>query len=177
LIHFPVYNKNGEKIASAITTLDIHDLARVAKTYAVKRLFIVTPLSDQQALTRRVLRHWVDGYGGRYNRHRKEALEVVSVAGSLEQAVGRIKEIEGAPPVTIATDASDQKGRSISYEQARQILRGDRSVALIFGTAWGLHEDVIRGADHVLAPVLGRGEYNHLSVRTAAAIIVDRLVS
>ena len=127
LIHFPVYNKNGEKIASAITTLDIHDLARVAKTYAVKKLFIVTPLADQQALTRRILRHWIDGYGSRYNRHRKEALEVVSVVGSLEQAVRWIEEIEGEPPVTIATGASDQEGLPLSPASERTLRRSPRN--------------------------------------------------
>lgn len=175
LVHFPVYNKNGERIASAITTLDIHDLARLAKTYDVKRLFIVTPLDDQQELARRVLRHWIEGHGGRYNRDRKEALECVSVVHSLEQAVERIQEIEGETPVTIATDATDQKERSISYEQARRTIQQNQVVVLILGTAWGLHEEVLRHADHVLAPVSGKGGYNHLSVRTAAAIILDRL--
>jgi len=175
LIHFPVYNKNGERIASAITTLDIHDLARLAKTYDVRNLFIVTPLDDQQELARRVLRHWIEGYGGRYNRHRKEALELVSIVRSLEQVVGRIEEIEGEPPVTIATDASEQKDRSITYEQTRQIIQENKVVTLIFGTAGGLHEEVIKRADSVLAPVSGKKGYNHLSVRTAAAIILDRL--
>jgi len=175
LVHFPVYNKNNEKIASAITTLDIHDLARLAKTYGVRRFFIVTPLDDQQELARRVLRHWIEGYGGRYNRHRKEALECVSVVESLEQAIARIHEMEGEPPLTIATDAAEQRERSISYPEARQAVRENHVVALIFGTAWGLHEEVIRQADRVLAPVLGKRGYNHLSVRTAAAIILDRL--
>ncbi len=175
LIHFPVYNKNGERIASAITTLDIHDLARLARTYDARGLFIVTPLGDQQELVRRILRHWTNGYGGRYNPHRKEALELVSVVESLEQAISRIEEIEGMPPITIATDASDQKDRSISYEQARETIRKNKVVALIFGTAWGLHEEVIRRADSVLVPVSGKRGYNHLSVRTAAAIILDRL--
>jgi len=175
LVHFPVYNKNGERIASAITTLDIHDLARLARTYDVRRLFIVTPLHDQQELARRVLRHWIKGYGGRYNQDRKEALEVVSVVQTLEQAIDRIQEIEGETPITIATDAADQKDRSISYEEARETIRKNRVVALIFGTAWGLHEEVIRQTDRVLAPVSGKNGYNHLSVRTAAAIILDRL--
>ncbi|MDQ1334270.1 MAG: tRNA (guanine37-N1)-methyltransferase [Thermodesulfobacteriota bacterium] len=175
LVHFPVYNKNGEKIASAITTLDIHDLARLARTYDVRRVFIITPLQDQQELARRVLRHWIEGYGGRYNWHRKEALECVSVVESIEQAVARIQEIEGELPITIATDAGYQEERSISYEEARESIWRNQVAVLIFGTAWGLHEEVIRQSDRVLAPVLGKKGYNHLSVRTAAAIILDRL--
>jgi hypothetical protein len=175
LVHFPVYNKNYERIASAITTLDIHDLARLAKTYDVKRLFIITPLDDQQNLARRVLRHWIDGYGGRYNRHRKEALELVSVIPDLERAVDGIKEIEGEAPLIIATDASKQKDRSMSYEKARGILQENKVVILLFGTACGLHKEVMRKTDNILDPVLGKRGYNHLSVRTAAAIILDRL--
>lgn len=175
LIHFPVYNKNYERIASAITTLDIHDLARLAKTYGVKRLFIVTPLDDQQNLARRVLRHWIDGYGGQYNRHRKEALELVCVVPDLERAVEEIKETEGEAPLIIATDASNQKDRSMSYEKARGIIQEDKAVILLFGTAWGLHEEVMKKTDSILDPVSGKTGYNHLSVRTAAAIILDRL--
>lgn len=175
LVHFPVYNKNNEKITSAITTLDIHDLARLARTYDVRRFFVVTPLVEQQRLARRILTHWIEGYGGRYNRHRKEALECVSVAESLEAAITRIHEMEGEPPITIATDAADQKERCISWIDARQAIWNNHVVALIFGTAWGLHEEVIRQADRVLAPVPGKRGYNHLSVRTAAAIILDRL--
>ena len=175
LIHFPVYNKNHERIASAITTLDIHDLARLAKTYGVKRLFIVTPLDDQQNLARRVLRHWIDGYGGQYNRNRKEALELVGVVPDLEGAVEEIRETEGEAPLIIATDASNQKDRSMSYEKARGIIQEDKTVILLFGTAWGLHEEVMKKTDNILDPVSGKTGYNHLSVRTAAAIILDRL--
>ena len=175
LIHFPVYNKNYEKIASAITTLDIHDLARLAKTHGVKRLFIVTPLDDQQTLARRVLRHWIDGYGGQYNRHRKEALELVCVVTDLNRAIQKIKESEGEVPLIIATDASNQKDRSMSYGKARGIIQEDKAVILLFGTAWGLHEEVMTKADNILDPVSGKTGYNHLSVRAAAAIILDRL--
>lgn len=176
LVHFPVYNKHRECVASAITTLDIHDLARLARTYDAKRLFIITPLDDQRALASRVVRHWTEGYGSRYNQDRKEALERVSVGESLAWAFNRIQEMEGEPPIAIATDASDQGDRSLSYQQARQMIKQDRAVALIFGTAWGLHEEAIKPTDHVLAPIRGKTGYNHLSVRTAAAIILDRLV-
>ena len=46
---------------------------------------------------------------------------------------------------------------------------------LIFGTGWGLTETVFSRADVVLEPVRGPGSYNHLSVRSAVAIILDRL--
>jgi len=46
---------------------------------------------------------------------------------------------------------------------------------MMFGTAWGLADELFRKADHVLQPIEGDNEYNHLSVRCASAIILDRL--
>jgi hypothetical protein len=47
---------------------------------------------------------------------------------------------------------------------------------LVFGTAWGLAEAFISEADYILEPITGSPDYNHLSVRTAAGIILDRLL-
>ncbi|MBW1797252.1 MAG: RNA methyltransferase [Deltaproteobacteria bacterium] len=176
LVHYPVYNKNNEKIASAITTLDLHDIARLARTYDVKKFFVITPLDDQQELAERVIKHWTRGYGSKYNRHRKEAIKLVAVVPSLERAVDAVAETEGEAPLLIATDASRQENRSISFEGARAIIKQEQSVILLFGTAWGLDKTFMTMTDHVLEPISGRSEYNHLSVRTAAAIILDRLV-
>jgi len=175
LVHYPVYNKNYHTIASAITTFDLHDLARLARTYDVKRFFVVTPLDEQQRLAERVRRHWTEGYGARYNRHRKEALELVAVVPSLERAIDAITETEGVAPLLIATDASRHENRSISFGRARGIIQDEKVVILIFGTAWGLDKRVMNQADYVLEPISGRANYSHLSVRTAAAIILDRL--
>ena len=176
LVHYPVYNKNYQTIASAVTTIDLHDIARVARTYDVKRFFVITPLEDQVMLAERVKRHWINGYGARYNKFRKEALELVELVSRLGGAVDAITEMEGELPVLIATDASSQKDRNISYQKARDLILSGRAVILIFGTAWGLDKVLINRADYVLDPILGRANYNHLSVRTAAAIILDRLV-
>lgn len=175
LVHHPVYNKNGDKIASALTTLDLHDLARLCKTYGLKRYFVITPLEDQRELAERVIRHWTKGYGARYNRDRKEAVQEVSVVPDLNRALRDIEGVEGERPLTMATDAAPQEN-ALDYAAARGILARDRAVLLLLGTAWGLHQDVLRGVDFVLEPVTGAGEYNHLSVRTAAAVIVDRLL-
>jgi hypothetical protein len=175
LIHYPVYNKNRQKIASAITTFDLHDLSRLARTYGVKRFFVINPLEDQQRLAERVLRHWAIGYGATYNRHRKEAIELISVVPSLEDAAREIMEVEAETPLLIATDATRQVERSLTYREAGNIIHSKRVVLLLFGTAWGLDADLLSKADHILDPVQGRTDYNHLSVRTAAAIILDRL--
>ncbi|MCD6561072.1 MAG: RNA methyltransferase [Deltaproteobacteria bacterium] len=175
LVHYPVYNKNSKIIASAITTVDLHDLSRLARTYNARKFFVITPLEDQQLLVEKVIRHWTKGYGARYNPNRKEAIELVAVSPSLEQTIEKIIEFEGKTPLIIATDASKENGRYISYEKARSIVFNDDVVILIFGTAWGLDKTVLNQADYVLDPVSGRMGYNHLSVRAAAAIILDRL--
>jgi tRNA (guanine37-N1)-methyltransferase len=175
LLHYPVYNKNRQKIASAITTFDLHDLSRLARTYGVKRFFVINPLEDQQRLAERVLRHWAIGFGATYNRHRKEAIELLRIVPSLEDSVSEVMEMEGEAPLLFATDASRKTGRSLTYREAARIINSDRVVLILFGTAWGLDAEIISGADHVLDPVEGVTDYNHLSVRTAAAIILDRL--
>lgn len=175
LVHYPVYNKNRQRIASAITNLDLHDLSRVARTYGVRKLYIITPLVDQQVLAGRILEHWKSGYGARYNPDRKEALELVRVCSSLEEAEGEIVGFEGVAPVLIATDASKQERKSLSYAAAKGLVRSSRLILLLFGTAWGLDREILERVDYVLDPITGGSRYNHLSVRAAAAIILDRL--
>ena len=57
----------------------------------------------------------------------------------------------------------------------RLIRDGVRPLLVLFGTGWGLTEEVIGRADHLLPAITGIGTYNHLSVRTAAGIILDRV--
>jgi hypothetical protein len=175
LVHFPVYNKNHQRIASAITTVDLHDISRLARTYAVKKFFVVTPLHDQQMLAKKICSHWTEGFGAQYNRYRKEAIQLVEIVPSLELAIGVIEQREGETPTTIATDASKPDDRRISYTHLRSMLRDKKVINLVFGTAWGLDQTVLKEADYVLDPISGTTGYNHLSVRSAAAIILDRL--
>lgn len=176
LVHYPVLNRNSERIASAVTTLDINDIARLAKTYGLKKFFVVTPLTDQQRLAERVIRHWTDGFGAAYNRDRRTAMELAAVLPTVEDAVEAVTLKEGERPVLIATDASRREPKGLSYDAARGLLQEARATLLLFGTAWGLDGEVLEAADYVLDPVYGEGDYNHLSVRAAAAVILDRLV-
>jgi tRNA (guanine37-N1)-methyltransferase len=175
LVHYPVYNKNRDKIASAVTNLDLHDLSRLSRTYGVNRYFVITPLADQRELIESLIDHWKTGFGASYNIDRKEAIEVIKISSSLDGTIEEIKKIENEEPVILATCAS-KTGRIISFEEAKALLYGDRPVLLLFGTAWGLHSEVLEAADFVLTPIEGNSDYNHLSVRTAAAIILDRLI-
>jgi len=175
LVHYPVIDKNGETIASAVTNLDLHDIARMCRTYGVKGYFVITPLADQKILVNRIIDHWVGGAGGRYNPKRKKALELVHVKDTFEQSVDEIAATEGCRPLTVATTARRNAG-DMTCRSLKGIIENDIPVLLIFGTAWGLTDDFMAQADHILEPLAGTGTYNHLSVRSAAAIVVDRLL-
>jgi hypothetical protein len=175
LVHHPVVNRMGETIASAVTNLDLHDIARAARTYGARGFFVATPLSDQRELARRIVFHWTRGAGAEYNPDRRSAMELVRVAGSLKEAVDAVGRIEREPPRVVATCAQPHS-RSITHAGLRDALGDGRPCLLVFGTAWGLAAEVIAAADEVLEPIRGGSDYNHLSVRSAVAIVLDRLV-
>ena len=75
LVHFPVIrDRLGSVGATSVTPLNVHDLARAARTYGVAPLYVVTPLLSQQALVGRILNHYREGYGAGANPTRAEAL-------------------------------------------------------------------------------------------------------
>jgi tRNA (guanine37-N1)-methyltransferase len=148
----------------------------LAKTYGARRFFVITPLEDQVRLAERIIKHWTTGFGAAYNHDRKVAMELVETAPSIDEAVDRIQKREGQPPLLIATDAGDQGEKALDYAAAAKIIRSGQAVFLLFGTAWGFDREVFEKADYILEPIKGIDEYNHLSVRAAAAIIIDRLV-
>ena len=175
LIHYPVVNRNGDSIASAITNLDLHDIARAVVTFGVLTYYVVTPLKDQQALARRIIAHWTEGVGGELNPWRSEALRSIHVVDSLRDAVDSVVKEQSAAPVTVATSARPNNG-CIGFGRLKKMMANGRPHLLMFGTAWGLDQEVLAKADHILEPIEGAGRYNHLSVRSAAAIILDRLL-
>jgi len=67
LVHYPIYGKRREVMATAVTSFDIHDIARCARTFGVGGFFMITPLESQIHLVERVVRHWVEGAGSDYN--------------------------------------------------------------------------------------------------------------
>jgi hypothetical protein len=176
LAHYPVYDKRGRVVCSAVTNLDIHDLARCASTFGVRIAYIINPLDSQRRLAERIIHHWTRGGGADHNPDRKHAFHRVRVKATLAEV---IQEISGAHRLrvrTVATGAS-RNNTVLSYRQMREFLL-DRlqPYLLVFGTGWGLTRDVLESSDHVLAPIEGVRDYNHLSVRSAAAIILDRLM-
>jgi hypothetical protein len=177
LIHYPIYNKRGSKITTTITNLDLHDIARVAKTYNVEKYYVVNPLKSQQELVKRMIRYWTSEYGAKYNENRKESFSVIDLALSLSEVISDIEEKCGKRVKIIATDAKIFP-YSVSYSKMREIIsESDGPFLILFGTGWGLTEETLEKCDYILYPIFGRGNFNHLSVRSAASIILDRLLS
>lgn len=176
LIHHPVVDKNGNTIAAAVTALDLHDIARAARTYGVEAFYVVTPLLDQQELVESIIDHWVTGVGAQYNPDRQAALSLIRLKPSLSAAVEEMSAQYGETPRTVVTSARADNG-SLDFDGLRGLVRTGQPLLLLFGTAWGLAPEVMAAADYRLAPIEGRGAYNHLSVRSAVSIILDRMLA
>ena len=177
LIHYPVYNKRFEVVKTSFTNIDVLDLARASKTYGVQYFYLVHPVEEQVELMKRVVDHWTKGKGNIYNNSRKESLENIKYSHTLEDVITDITEIEGKKPLLISTDARYCDNMT-GYYELREKLQNDVSpFLLMFGTGYGLTREIIENSDYILKPLTGNNEYNHLSVRSAASIILDRLCS
>jgi hypothetical protein len=176
LVHHPVLDREGGVVTTAITNLDLHDLARSARTYGARALFIVHPIEAQRLLAERVREHWVAGSGKRRIPDRATALDLLRVVPSLDDAFAALG---GRASICVWTTAASPRGGAVTdYPAARALLAGEgRPVLLLFGTGWGLPTSVTATADVRLAPIRASADtgYNHLSVRAACAVTLDRL--
>lgn len=172
LIHYPMLDKQKNVVATSITNMDLHDISRSCRTFGVKKYYIVTPLEAQMEIAERVLNHWTEGYGSTYNANRKEAFEETVIKSSLLEVIDEIEKEHGIKPNIVATTAKKVKA-NINFEELKNISY-DEPVLIMFGTGWGMTEDLFNMAKYVLEPIEGPTEFNHLSVRSAVAIMLDR---
>ncbi|MGB9732190.1 MULTISPECIES: tRNA (guanosine(37)-N1)-methyltransferase TrmD [Calditerrivibrio] len=172
LMHYPMRDKEGKVVTTSITNMDLHDISRSCRTFGVKNYFVVNPMPAQREIASRVVKHWIKGYGATYNENRKEAFEYTVITDSLASVIKSIEEKENRSPIIIATTARYQQ-KAISIEKLKEIA--DRPILLLFGTGWGFVDDILEFADYVLKPIHGVGDFNHLSVRSAVAIYLDRI--
>lgn len=176
LVHYPVYDKNHEVVTTAVTNMDIHDICRAGRTYGLTGFYVVTPVKALQKLSAKIIEHWEVGYGSQYNVTRKQALALARIADNLEEALQDIERETGARPKLIMTSARPG-GKRTPFSKMKDMLQSTTQPFLIvFGTGWGLTETVVEQGDYFLDPIEGGTDYNHLSVRSAAAIVMDRLL-
>ncbi len=177
LIHHPVLNRAGGLVTSSVTSLDLHDLARVGRTYGVSGVFVVHPSAPQRAFVERVIGHFTQGPGRTLHPQRSETLEFLEVLPSLDALIEWVERKESKRPRCVATTARRTPG-AVGYEALRGEMKEiDVPHVILFGTSWGLADEVLEMSDVVLLPVEAQADtgFNHLSVRGAAAIVVDRI--
>jgi tRNA (guanine37-N1)-methyltransferase len=178
LMHSEVVVKDqGEKRegTTSVTSLDIHDIARSARTYGLEEYFIVTKLADQQKVVERLLEFWKTTVGLEYNPERFEAVSRTHLAQDIDEVIKKIEEREGKAPLLVATSArSSEHSNVITYHDQKRVWAHDRPVLFVLGTGRGLTGQLLDRCDFLLEPIQGFSEFNHLSVRSAAAIIFDR---
>lgn len=177
LVHHPVTDKTGATVATAITNLDVHDLARAARTYELGGYYIVTPVTAQRAIVDKIRSHWETGPGRKRVPERWEALRLIRPVTSVEEAVASIEAETGRRPRVFVTGARAPEGRGAlsAADGSRMIRSSDVPSLILFGTGHGLAPELVIAADEVLAPIRPGADYNHLSVRAAHAITLDRL--
>jgi hypothetical protein len=164
--------------------MDIHDISRSARTFGAKGYFLVTPIEVQHELVERILSHWRSEQSRKYHPDRFEALKRAKVVRTFEDVKSAIIADCGERPEVVLTDAREIAGpKSTSYADYRRELSDParkKPVCIVFGTGWGISDTFYPEVDRILAPIYGRegkgpDDYNHLSVRSAVAIILDRL--
>jgi len=172
LVHHPVLDRGGTVVTTAVTNLDVHDISRSAHTFGIEDFFVVHPIAAQRELVERIRTHWVDGSGARRIPDRKPAMEIVRIVASLDDVVAALGDAE-------LWTTSAGAGATLGFDEARRRVHEDgRPLLLCFGTGWGLAPELRARATEQLAPIASPRPdgYNHLSVRAAAAIILDRLL-
>jgi hypothetical protein len=183
LLHHPVTNRKGELITTSITNMDLHDISRSCRTYEIDHYFLVSPLSEQRSLVQTIIDHWNQGVQAEWHPDRAEAMTRVQLVESFEDVKNTMSGLYPGMPLEVAMPDARRLPHQLSYSQVREkwALEGQQGVKIIvLGTGWGVAPEFFPEVHTFLAPLYGpRGPegYNHLSVRAAAAIILDRLFS
>jgi tRNA (guanine37-N1)-methyltransferase len=177
LTHYPVYDNKGEVVTSAVTNMDLHDIARSVATFGAAGYIVVTPVTAQREKVDRILSVWAKE---KFIDNREEALSAVTTAATLEDAARLIEDHEGQAPKVITTSANAELAvevQRLSFAELASWRAADPApTMMVFGTSWGLSREQIAKSDALLSPVAGRPVFNHLSVRGAVAVVLDRLL-
>jgi hypothetical protein len=172
IIHHPVLDKQGDIVSTSINNLEIHDVARSCMTFGVEMCYIVTPLEKQRTIAELLINHWKFGYGRKYNEDRAVALTKICMRSSVAEVMA---EFQQGLPIVVGT-SSKQRSSSIEFGDMKTWIAADpRPFLLLFGTGWGLPAEITESCERMLVPIRGEGDYNHLSLRVAIGIILDRL--
>jgi tRNA (guanine37-N1)-methyltransferase len=180
LVHHPVFDRTGKIVTTSMTNFDIHDIARSSMTYGLAGYHLVTPVTVQREKAEYIAKLWADEVrtppttGSRSN-----ALALIHTSDSIETTIATITDRHGQPPLVVATSARAESfptaARRTPDELRAEATLETAPVLLLFGTGWGLADHLIPTVSRMLAPIEGASDWNHLSVRSAVAILLDRL--
>ena len=94
----------------------------------------------------------------------------------MREAVERVERDFGQRPAVVGTSARDAgKVPRMTPGQVRALAR-ERPVLLLFGTGHGLAPEALNACDGILRPLRWMDAYNHLPVRAAVAVTLDRVL-
>jgi len=176
LVHHPVVDRTGAVVTTALTNFDIHDLARSSMAFGLAGYHIVTPIASQREKAEHIAKLWMEDEQG---EHRAAALRLVRTAESIEAVIADLSAEHGRAPLVVATsaraDSFPAAARRTSSELLAEASLAPAPLLLLLGTGWGLADTLIPSVSRVLAPIEGASVWNHLSVRSAGAVILDRL--
>lgn len=178
LLHDNMVDKQKNIVTTSLTMIDLHDIARSARTYGVNNTFVCHSSPSLRKLASTLKAHWMTGFGEKYNGNRKDALTKVHIVREIDEAITILDEQYGTLPKLIASSARDG-GKRISFKEMKKMMNDDQNTPymLMLGTGWGMSDELLARADYFLEPIKGPTDYNHLSVRAACAIMLDRIQS
>jgi tRNA (guanine37-N1)-methyltransferase len=182
LVHHPCVDRTGKIVTTSLTNFDIHDLARSTMTYGLAAYHIVTPITSQREKAEHIASLWLEENATRKpptSGSRGGALQRVRTADSVETVIAELTRDYGRPPVVVGTSARPESFPGIARRSPIELLAEasvDPSPLLILlGTGWGMADKLIPSVSRVLTPIEGGSDWNHLSVRSAGAILLDRM--
>ena len=175
LVHYPVLDREGDTVTSAVTSVDIHDLARIALTFDAERAYMISPVTEQRELVEHVQQAWIHR-GDAAKNTRGKAMKGLRTLPTVERVVEDIVQRTGKKPYVVSTSAKMPPNAQDFRAVADTLRNSDDPALILFGTGWGLSPEVHQKADATLKPIRANANYNHLPVRGAIAIVLDRLV-
>lgn len=176
VLHYPIIGKDERIVTTAVVNMDVHDIARTCRTYMIKKYYVVNNLPVQKQIVTRVLNFWGSDFGKSYNASRYEALELVRMVSYYEDLIEEISKTEGSEPIKVFTSAKKRENM-VPYDEMKEIvLKEERPILFLFGTGQGMPKEILETCDVSLESIRGGSDYNHLSVRSAVAITLDRVI-
>jgi tRNA (guanine37-N1)-methyltransferase len=176
LVHHPVLDRTGARVTTAVTNLDLHDIARSAATYGLAGYHVVTPVESQREKADHIATLWQE----EQKEWRAKALRLCTTVAAVDDSIALLTRQYGVAPVVAATSADPARftfATRVTPEALVRELQESPGVPLLvlFGTGWGLADAELTQVSRIITPISGRPAWNHLSVRSAVAILLDRL--